>query len=61
MDWTQFFYVIGLAFAGWLVYRQIKTNPKAFSSKNLGKSVYTLGWLALLLIGFITVLVLLLR
>lgn len=44
-----------------LLYRQIKHNPQAFSRENMGKSLFTLGILALLLIGFIAFLVMMVR
>lgn len=54
-------YVVGALFVGWLVYRRIKHDRAAFSAANLSRSAMTLGVLALGLIGFIAVLVLLLR
>ncbi len=59
--WHKLFFVILAVFIIWLVYRQIKHNPKSFSKENFSKSLYVLGWLALLLIAFIGLLVLLLR
>lgn len=61
MDWGKFFFIIGAALMGWLLYRQIRGNPQAFSKENLNKSLFTLGILALGLIFFIWMLVLLLR
>lgn len=59
--WSQLFFVLLLVFIGWLVYRQVKGNPGAFSRENMGKSVYTLGVLALILIAFVWLLILLVR
>lgn len=61
MEWSKLFYVLGALFAAWLLYHSIKNNPQAFSSDNLSKSFFTVGILALLLIGFIAILVLFLR
>jgi len=61
MDWGKFFFIIGAALMAWLLYRQIRSNPQAFSKENLGKSFFTLGILALGLIAFIWLLVLMLR
>jgi hypothetical protein len=59
--WTQLFFIILVAFLGWLIYKNIRHNPNAFSKENLGRSFYTLGLLALLLIAFVALLVILLR
>jgi hypothetical protein len=59
--WTQLFFILLAVFLGWLIYKNIKNNPNAFSKSNLGKSFYTLGLLALLLIVFVALLVMLLR
>lgn len=59
--WSKLFFVILAVFIIWLIYRQIKYNPKAFSKESFSKSLYVLGWLALLLIAFVGLLVLLLR
>lgn len=59
--WTQLLFLLGIVLLGWLLYRQIKHNPQAFSREQLGKSIYVMGILALLLIAFIGFLVLLLR
>ncbi len=54
------FAVAGLA-ALWCIYRTIKRTPQAFSSKNMHRSLFTLGLLALGLIAFITIAVLMLK
>jgi len=61
MDWGKFFFIMGAALMMWLLFRQIRTNPQAFSKQNLNRSFFTLGILALGLIVFIWLLVLLLR
>lgn len=59
--WHKLFLVVLTIFIMWLIYRNIKSNPNAFSKGNLGKSLSTLGWLALALIAFVGLLVLLLK
>lgn len=56
--------IMGLVGAGlivWLIYRTIKGRPEQFSRENLTKSFSTMGILALLLIGFVGMLVYLAR
>ena len=56
--------VLGLIGAGliiFILYRSIKGNPEQFSKDNLNKSFLTMGVLALGLIGFIALLILILR
>ncbi|KPJ67579.1 MAG: hypothetical protein AMJ43_03620 [Coxiella sp. DG_40] len=57
----KLFLILLTIFIGWLIYRNIKYNPQAFSKENLGKSFFTLGLLALALIAFIALLVVLLK
>lgn len=57
----KLFLILLTIFIGWLIYRNIRYNPQAFSKENLGKSFYTLGLLALALIAFIALLVMLLK
>lgn len=52
---------LGIVLLLWLLYRNIKGNPEAFSSTNLNKSFMTLGLLALLLIATVAFAVLLLK
>lgn len=61
MEWSSFFYMLGILLAGWLVYRQVRGNPLAFTKESFLKSGVTLGVLTLILIGFITLLILMLR
>jgi predicted cation transporter len=59
-----FYQILGLIGAGMIVfilYRTIKGSPGQFSKENLNKSFYTMGILAIALIGFIALLVLILR
>jgi hypothetical protein len=61
MNWSTFFYLLGMLLAGWLIYSQVRNNPLAFTKESFSKSGVILGELALMLIRFITLLVLLLR
>jgi predicted cation transporter len=59
-----FYQVLGLIGAGmilFILYRTIKGRPEQFSKENLNKSFFTMGVLAVALIGFIALLVLILR
>lgn len=56
--------VLGLIGAGlilFILYRMIKGNPDQFSKENLNKSFFTMGILAIVLIGFIALMVIMLR
>lgn len=56
--------LLGLVGAGlvvWYLYRTIKGRPEQFSRENLGKSFSSMGILALLLIGFVALLVIVVR
>ncbi len=56
--------VLGLLGAGlvvWLLYRTIKSRPNQFSRENLSKSFSTMGMLAILLIGFVALLIMIVR
>ncbi len=56
--------ILGLLGAGMIIfilYRTIKGRPEMFSKENLNKSFFTMGILAVGLIGFIALLVLMLR
>ena len=53
--------VIGAVLIVFVLYRAIKGSPDQFSKENLSKSALTMGVLALVLIGFIALLVLMLR
>ncbi len=52
---TTFLFLIGAGLMVWLSFRMIKGNPAAFSRERLGKGFFTLGILALLLIGLVFV------
>lgn len=53
--------LIGAALIVWVLYRTIKGRPEQFTRANLAKSFSSMGILALLLIGFVGLLVLMLR
>lgn len=59
--WAQAACLIGAVLMIWFLVRTIRGNPQAFSKENLGKSVYTFGILALLLIVVIFICVMLLK
>jgi hypothetical protein len=56
-----FLAILGSGALIWFLYRAIKDQPEMFSKANLSKSFGTLGVLALILIGAISVAVFLLR
>lgn len=60
-QWWNILFVIAAALLAWWGFRTVKNNPALFSKVNFGKTAQTLGVLALLLIGFIGLLVLLLK
>ena len=56
--------LLGLLAAGlivWVLYRSIKGRPEQFNRENLSKSFSTMGLLGVLLIGFVALLVFILR
>jgi hypothetical protein len=61
MDWSTLFYFLGAGLMVWLIVRMVRRNPASFSKENLSKSVYTLGLLALMLIGVIFLCVMILK
>jgi hypothetical protein len=55
-------FAIGMSiFVIWQLFVYLRANPAALSKQNMSRSVFTLGVLALLLIGFVAVLVMLVR
>lgn len=48
-------------FIAWRIHKVIKNNPEVMSRENLGKSFTSMAILALILIGFVFMLVTLLR
>lgn len=53
--------LIGAALILWVLYRNFKSRPEQLSRENMSKSFSTMGILALLLIGFVALLVLMVR
>lgn len=59
-----FYQIMGLIAAGlviFILYRTIKGRPDLFNKENLSKSFSTMGILGIVLIGFVALLVLMLR
>lgn len=57
----QIIILIGMVAIGFWTYKIIKNNPGAFSKENMGKSFYTMGILAIILIAFVAFCIWLLR
>lgn len=53
--------LVGAVLIIWLLYRTIKGRPDQFSRENISKSFNSMGILALLLIGFVFLLIVLVR
>lgn len=61
---NTFYQILGLLGAGMIIfflYQTIKGKPEVFSKENLNKSFFTMGILAVGLIGFVALLILMLR
>ena len=61
MFWAQLFGIIAAAVILWFTITRVRNNPQLFSSANISKSFATMGILALILIGFIALLIILLK
>ena len=61
MSWLEIFWILGIFLAAWLCYRTIKGRPELFSMDAALKTMNTLGFLALGLIGFIGICIMLLK
>lgn len=59
--WTIILFLIGAILMLWLMTRMIRNNPDSFSKEKLGKSLYTIGILTLLLLAVIFFCVMLVR
>ena len=57
----QILAILGAGFIIYILYRTIKGRPDQFSKENLSKSFSTMGILGLILIGFIALMVFMLR
>lgn len=53
--------IVGALAIIFILYQTIKNKPEQFSKENLHKSLSSMGVLALLLIGFVTLLIVMLR
>lgn len=53
MDWQILLYLAGAGLMVWLIVRMVRNNPGSFTRGALSKSIFTLGILALMLIGVI--------
>ncbi len=53
--------IVGAALIVWLIYSNIKNRPDLFSRENISKSFSSMGVLALLLIGFVALLIFMVR
>jgi hypothetical protein len=58
---TTLLLIAGAGVLLWFTFTTIKKNPQAFHADNVNRSFFTLGILALLLIGLIALLVLFLK
>jgi hypothetical protein len=58
---SQILLLLFAAFLIWQLIRYVRANPGAFSKDKLHRGFFTLGILALLLIGFIALCVILLK
>ncbi len=61
MDWSKIFIIIAAIFIAYWLFNYIRHNKQALSRENLSKGFWTLGVLALLLVGFIGLLITYLR
>lgn len=61
MDWQILLFLVGAGLMVWLIVRMVRNNPGSFTRAALSKSVFTLGILALILIGVIFLAVLILK
>jgi len=60
-DWSILALLVTAALMGWLIVRLIRKNPGAFTKEALSSSLFTMGVLALLLIGVVLLAILLLK
>lgn len=58
---SKLLFVLLAIFLIWQMFGYVRAHPEAFSKDNLSKSFFTLGILALLLIGFVAVCVFLIK
>jgi uncharacterized membrane protein YidH (DUF202 family) len=58
---TTILLVAGAGLILWFTYQNVQKNRQAFTRQNTSRSIFTLGILALILIGVISALAMLLR
>jgi len=61
---NTFYQILGVLGAGMIIfflYQTIKGKPEVFSKENLNKSFFTMGILAIGLIGFVALLIFMVR
>jgi len=58
---SQLLIIIVGAFLVWQLYRFVRNNPQTFSKDNIGRGIFTMGVLCLILIVFVVLLVLIVR
>ena len=61
MDWSSLLYLLGAGLMVWIIVRMVRRTPSSFSKESLSKSAFTLGLLALMLIGVIFLCVVMLK
>lgn len=57
MEWAKLFYILGAIALVGIVIWSIRSNPALYSAKNINRSFFTMGVLALILIVFVSLLV----
>lgn len=58
---SQLLVVLLAIFLIWQMFTYVRAHPQMFSKDNLSRSIFTLGVLALILIGFVALLVFLVK
>lgn len=61
MEWQKLLYLVGAILVVILMFWTVRKNPQMFSKQNISRSFFSMGILALILIGFIALLVWFLR
>ena len=59
--YSKLFLIIGIVAVAFWLYRGVRANPKAFSKANMGKSFFTMGVLAIVLIAVVLICIWLLK
>lgn len=61
MDWQILLYLLGAGLMAWLMVRMVRHNPGSFTRDALSKSIFTLGILALVLMGVVLLCIMFLK